>query len=54
LTIDQHGDVIEAPFARGFLVSAIGGEDFAQALLRVWLGAEPADSGLKRAMLGRD
>ncbi len=31
----------------------IEGKDFAQALLRVWLGEEPADSGLKRAMLRR-
>ncbi|MFQ5993548.1 MAG: chalcone isomerase family protein [Acidiferrobacterales bacterium] len=30
----------------------IPGADFSKALLKVWLGAEPADSGLKRAMLG--
>ena len=32
----------------------VAGEDFMQALLRVWLGAEPADEGLKAAMLGLD
>lgn len=31
----------------------IEGEDFARALLSVWLGDDPADSGLKRGMLGR-
>jgi len=30
----------------------IEGEDFMRALLSVWLGEEPADSGLKAAMLG--
>lgn len=30
----------------------IPGEDFNRALLKVWLGPKPADSGLKGAMLG--
>ena len=30
----------------------IPGEDFNKALLDIWLGEEPADSGLKDAMLG--
>jgi hypothetical protein len=30
----------------------IPGEDFNRALLKVWLGPEPADAGLKGAMLG--
>lgn len=30
----------------------IAGEDFMQALLRVWLGDKPADEALKAAMLG--
>ena len=30
----------------------IPGEDFNRALLRIWLGENPADSSLKRAMLG--
>ena len=31
----------------------IPGEDFNKALLDIWLGDEPADSGLKDAMLGK-
>lgn len=30
----------------------IAGEEFNRALLRVWLGDQPADAGLKKAMLG--
>lgn len=30
----------------------IPGEDFSRALLRIWLGENPADAGLKKAMLG--
>jgi len=30
----------------------IEGEDFSRALLKIWLGQEPADSNLKDAMLG--
>jgi len=30
----------------------IPGEEFNRALLRIWLGEKPADSGLKKAMLG--
>ena len=36
--------------ARG---SAIAGEDFYRALLRIWLGDKPADADLKSAMLGQ-
>lgn len=32
--------------------SAIGGEDFYRALLRIWLGENPVQSDLKRALLG--
>lgn len=32
----------------------IPGEDFMQALFKVWLGGAPVDAGLKRAMLGLD
>lgn len=32
----------------------IAGEDFNKALLDIWLGEEPADGGLKDAMLGVD
>jgi hypothetical protein len=31
----------------------IEGADFMQALWAVWLGEKPADSGLKKGMLGR-
>jgi len=30
----------------------VPGEDFYRALLKIWLGTEPADAGLKDAMLG--
>lgn len=32
--------------------SAIPGEDFQRALLRIWLGDKPADADLKKGMLG--
>lgn len=32
----------------------IEGEDFMQAWLRIWLGREPADAGLKQGLLGKD
>jgi hypothetical protein len=35
--------------ARG---TAIPGEDFYTAVLRVWLGEKPADSGLKKGLVG--
>jgi hypothetical protein len=34
------------------LLGVIPGEDFANALLEIWLGNHPADKGLKKAMLG--
>jgi hypothetical protein len=39
---------------KGQLKGVIPGEDFMQALLRVWLGEEPADEGLRAGMLGED
>ena len=30
----------------------VTGDDFARALLHIWLGEHPADTGLKRALLG--
>jgi hypothetical protein len=39
---------------KGKLKGVIPGEDFNQALLRVWLGDEPADKGLREGMLGED
>jgi hypothetical protein len=37
---------------RGEDKGTIAGEEFNRALLRIWLGAEPADASLKKAMLG--
>ncbi len=34
------------------LLGVIPGEDFANALLEIWLGNHPADKSLKKAMLG--
>jgi hypothetical protein len=31
---------------------AIAGDDFYRALLRIWLGENPVDSSLKKALLG--
>lgn len=36
----------------GTVKSTIAGEDFNRALLRVWLGDKPADSDLKKGLLG--
>jgi hypothetical protein len=58
----KKGDVIHLDFApdAGTRVivngkaqgSAIAGEDFYTALLRIWLGDKPADADLKKGMLG--
>jgi len=37
---------------RGDDKGTIAGEDFSRALLRIWLGEQPADAALKKAMLG--
>jgi hypothetical protein len=37
---------------RGDDKGTIAGVDFNRALLRIWLGEQPADSALKKAMLG--
>lgn len=58
----KKGDVIHFEFApeagtritvngKG-LGSAIPGEDFFTAVLRIWLGDKPVDGGLKKGMLG--
>lgn len=39
---------------KGEVKGVIEGEDFNQALLKIWLGDEPADDGLKEAMLNAD
>ena len=33
-------------------VSAIAGDDFYNALLRIWIGDKPVDADLKKGMLG--
>ena len=38
--------------ARGEDKGTIAGEEFNRALLRIWLGEQPADASLKKAMLG--
>jgi len=57
----RRGDRIELDFLpetgtqvsiNGQIKGNIPGEAFYSALLSVWLGEEPADSGLKEAMLG--
>ncbi len=37
---------------KGVEKGVIAGEDFNRALMNIWLGEEPADSGLKDALLG--
>lgn len=37
----------------GKAMGTIEGDDFNRALLSIWLGEHPADSGLKRGMLGQ-
>ncbi|WP_456418431.1 chalcone isomerase family protein [Thiolapillus sp.] len=57
----HEGDVVVLAYSPGKGVSVsikgvqqgtIAGADFAQALLRVWLGAEPVTGKLKKALLG--
>jgi hypothetical protein len=36
----------------GAAKGTIAGEDFNRALLRIWLGDNPADSDLKKGLLG--
>jgi len=56
----REGDAIAIDFmADGLTVSlnnqvrgTVAGADFARALLRVWLGDQPADAALKKALLG--
>jgi len=47
--VPGHGTTVSF---NGTVAEIIPGDDFNQALLAVWLGEEPADSGLKRGMLG--
>lgn len=38
----------------GMLLGTIKGEDFKKAVLAIWLGGAPADTELKKGMLGRE
>lgn len=58
----QRGDVIKFEYLpqegtrvwiNDTLKGSVAGEDFARALLKIWLGPEPAEESLKEAMLGR-
>jgi hypothetical protein len=52
-------DIIYVPgkgvesYKNGKLQGTIEGMDFKKALFGIWLGADPADAGLKAAMLGK-
>ncbi len=56
----RSGDVINLDFfadnvavsCNGDSKGSVGGNGFAAALLRVWLGDKPVDGGLKKALLG--
>lgn len=59
--IAKVGDVIVIDFVpgagarisiNGDVKTTIAGEDFSRALLRIWLGDKPADSSLKKGLLG--
>lgn len=47
------GGVTQLSANGALLGKAIAGEDFYQALLRIWLGGKPAQDSLKAEMLGR-
>jgi long-chain acyl-CoA synthetase len=56
----KEGDAIVLDFSQAGVSITVAGADkgtianpkFASALLRVWLGDQPADAGLKKGMLG--
>jgi long-chain acyl-CoA synthetase len=56
----KEGDTIILDFSQAGVTIQVAGSDkgtipnpkFASALLRVWLGDQPADAGLKKGMLG--
>jgi len=61
-TTVKKGDVIQIDYSKEIgtevrindeLRGSVKGGDFNTALLKVWLGEDPADSGLKEAMLGK-
>ncbi len=52
ILLDYVPDTGTAVTVNGDLKGRIPGGEFNRALLRIWLGDQPADSDLKRAMLG--
>ena len=53
LEIDLLSDKDTVVRLNGKELGSVGGADFARALLEVWLGAKPADKGLKKGLLGK-
>ena len=47
--VPGKGTTVEDPSGKALLLE---GKDFADGMFRVWLGAEPVDSGLKEGMMG--
>ena len=50
--LDYLPDTGTEVWVNDVLRATIAGADFQNALLHIWLGEHPADSGLKRALLG--
>ena len=53
ITLDFHSDTTIHVRINGNNTGIISGSDFQQALLAVWLGKDPAEKGLKNALLRR-
>ncbi len=56
----KEGDVVEVDLANGATVTiggkargSVEGDDFAKAVLRIWLGPKPPSDDLKAGMLGK-
>lgn len=54
ILIDLHSSGNTTVTINGEQRGEIAGADFQQALLKIWLGRQPADKRLKRAMLGTE
>ena len=52
ILLDYTPDQGTQVWINDMLKGTVPGEDFSQALLKIWLGRKPADAGLKDAMLG--
>ena len=52
ILLDYTPDQGTQVWINDMLKGTVPGEDFSQALLKIWLGRKPADPGLKEAMLG--